>query len=142
MHFLSKETNIDFVGLRYFALALSAILLLISGYSIVTKGLNFGIDFTGGTMIEVGYPSAVDLGEVRTTLENGGFENAMVQNFGSLSDVLIRLPVIEAENTAEISNEIMGLLQAEHGEDIQLRRVEFVGPQVGEELAEDGGLAV
>lgn len=142
MHFLSKETNIDFVGVRYYALAISVVLLLVSGYAIVTKGLNFGIDFTGGTMIEVGYPTAVDLDEVRSTLENGGYDNAMVQNFGSLADVLIRLPTIETENTAEISNNIMTLLKAEHSDEIQLRRVEFVGPQVGEELAEDGGLAV
>lgn len=142
MHFLSKETNIDFVGVRYYALAISVILLLISGYAIVTKGLNFGIDFTGGTMIEVGYPTAVNLDEVRSTLESGGYENAMVQNFGSLADVLIRLPTIETENTAELSNNIMTLLKAEHSDEIQLRRVEFVGPQVGEELAEDGGLAV
>lgn len=142
MHFLSKETNIDFVGVRYYALAISVVLLLVSGYAIVTKGLNFGIDFTGGTMIEVGYPTAVNLDEVRSTLENGGYENAMVQNFGSLADVLIRLPAIETENTAEISNNIMTLLKAEHSDEIQLRRVEFVGPQVGEELAEDGGLAV
>lgn len=142
MHFLSKETNIDFVGVRYYALAISVILLLISGYAIVTKGLNLGIDFTGGTMIEVGYPTAANLDEVRSTLEGGGYENAMVQNFGSLADVLIRLPSIETENTAEISNNIMTLLKAEHGDDIELRRVEFVGPQVGEELAEDGGLAV
>lgn len=142
MHFLSKETNIDFVGVRYYALAISVVLLLISGYAIVTKGLNFGIDFTGGTMIEVGYPTAVNLDEVRSTLENGGYDNAIVQNFGSLADVLIRLPAIETENTAEISNNIMTLLKAEHGDEIELRRVEFVGPQVGEELAEDGGLAV
>ena len=142
MHFLSKETNIDFVGVRYYALAISVVLLLISGYAIVTKGLNLGIDFTGGTMIEVGYPTAANLDEVRSTLEGGGYENAMVQNFGSLADVLIRLPAIETENTAEISNNIMTLLKAEHSDEIQLRRVEFVGPQVGEELAEDGGLAV
>lgn len=142
MHLLSKETNINFVGIRKFALAFSAILLIVSAYSIVTNSLNFGIDFTGGTMIEVGYPQPVDLGEVRTTLEQGGFEDALVQNFGSLSDVLIRLPVIETENMAELSNQVVALLQSEQEEAIDVRRVEFVGPQVGEELAEDGGLAM
>lgn len=142
MHLLSKETNINFVGIRKFALAFSAILLIVSVYSIVTNSLNFGIDFTGGTMIEVGYPQPVDLGEVRTTLEQGGFEDALVQNFGSLSDVLIRLPVIETENMAELSNQVVALLQSEQEEAIDVRRVEFVGPQVGEELAEDGGLAM
>lgn len=142
MHLLSKETNINFVGIRKIALAFSAVLLLISAYSIVTNSLNFGIDFTGGTMIEVGYPQAVDLGEVRTILEQGGYEDALVQNFGSLTDVLIRLPVIESENMAEISNQVVALLQSEQTDAIEVRRVEFVGPQVGEELAEDGGLAM
>jgi preprotein translocase subunit SecF len=117
-------------------------LLIISVYSIVTNSLNFGIDFTGGTMIEVGYPQPVDLGEIRTTLEQGGYEDAMVQNFGSLTEVLIRLPVIETENMAEVSNQVVALLQSEQTEAIEVRRVEFVGPQVGEELAEDGGLAM
>jgi len=142
MHLLSKETNINFVGIRKIALAFSAVLLLISAYSIVTNSLNFGIDFTGGTMIEVGYPQAVDLGEVRKILEQGGYGDALVQNFGSLTDVLIRLPVIESENMAEISNQVVALLQAEQTDAIEVRRVEFVGPQVGEELAEDGGLAM
>lgn len=142
MHLLSKETNINFVGIRKFALAFSAILLIISVYSIVTNSLNFGIDFTGGTMIEVGYPQPVDLGDIRTTLEQGGYEDAMVQNFGSLTEVLIRLPVIETENMAEISNQVVALLQSEQTDAIEVRRVEFVGPQVGEELAEDGGLAM
>jgi preprotein translocase subunit SecF len=142
MHLLSKETNINFVGIRKFALAFSAILLIISVYSIVTNSLNFGIDFTGGTMIEVGYPQPVDLGEIRTTLEQGGYEDSMVQNFGSLTEVLIRLPVIETENMAEVSNQVVALLQSEQTEAIEVRRVEFVGPQVGEELAEDGGLAM
>ena len=142
MHLLSKETNINFVGIRKIALAFSAVLILISAYSIVTNSLNFGIDFTGGTMIEVGYPQAVDLGEVRSILEQGGYGDALVQNFGSLTDVLIRLPVIESENMAEISNQVVALLQAEQNDAVEVRRVEFVGPQVGEELAEDGGLAM
>ena len=142
MHLLSKETNINFVGIRKFALAFSAILLIVSVYSIVTNSLNFGIDFTGGTMIELGYPQTVSLGEIRTTLEQGGFEDALVQNFGSLSDVLVRLPVIETENMAELSNRVVTLLQSEQTDLIVVKRVEFVGPQVGEDLAEDGGLAV
>lgn len=142
MHLLSKETNINFVGIRKFALAFSAILLIVSVYSIVTNSLNFGIDFTGGTMIELGYTQTIGLGEIRTTLEQGGFEDASVQNFGSLSDVLIRLPVIETENMAELSNRVVTLLQSEQTDAIEVKRVEFVGPQVGEDLAEDGGLAV
>lgn len=142
MHFLSKKTNFNFVGFRKYALVLSAIMLITSVYSIATQGLNFGIDFTGGTMIELGYPQQANLTEIRETLVEGGYDDAMVQNFGSTRDVLIRLPVIEGENMADLSNRVVAVLQAVEEEPIDLRRVEFVGPQVGEELAEDGGLAM
>lgn len=141
MHLFSKETNIDFTGKRRYAAILSAVLLLLSVWSLATQGLNFGIDFTGGTMIEVGYQNEADLSEIRTTMENGGFDDATVQNFGSLNDVLIRLPVVEGQNMADLSNEVVNVLNA-NGEELEVRRVEFVGPQVGEELKEDGGLAM
>lgn len=142
MHLLSKETNINFVGVRKFALAISALLLIVSVFSIVTKGLNFGIDFTGGTMIEIAYPEQADLSGIRDTLANNGYEDAVVQNFGSISDVLIRLPVIEGQNMATLSNEVVALLEKTTTSVLDIKRVEFVGPQVGEELAEDGGLAM
>lgn len=142
MHFLSKKTNFNFVGFRKYALVLSAIMLITSVYSIATQGLNFGIDFTGGTMIELGYPQQADLTEIRETLVQGGYDDAMVQNFGSTRDVLIRLPVVEDENMAELSNRVVAVLQTVEEDTIDVRRVEFVGPQVGEELAEDGGLAM
>ncbi len=142
MHLLSKETNINFVGVRKFALAISALLLIVSVFSIVTKGLNFGIDFTGGTMIEIAYPEQADLSGIRDTLANNGYEDAVVQNFGSISDVLIRLPVIEGQNMATLSNEVVALLEKTTTSVLDVKRVEFVGPQVGEELAEDGGLAM
>jgi len=142
MHLLSKETNINFVGGRKFALAISALLLIVSVFSIATKGLNFGIDFTGGTMIEVAYPEQADLSGIRDTLANNGYEDALVQNFGSISDVLIRLPVIEGQNMATLSNEVVALLEKTTTSVLDVKRVEFVGPQVGEELAEDGGLAM
>ncbi|MDX1573599.1 MAG: protein translocase subunit SecF [Methylophaga sp.] len=142
MHLLSKETNINFVGIRKFALAISALLLIVSVFSIVTKGLNFGIDFTGGTMIEIAYPEQADLSGIRDTLANNGYEDAVVQNFGSISDVLIRLPVIEGQNMAALSNEVVALLEQSTTSALDVKRVEFVGPQVGEELAEDGGLAM
>lgn len=142
MHILSKETNINFVGVRKFALVISALLLLTAVFSIVTKGLNFGIDFTGGTMIEIGYPQSADLNAIRDSLSDNGYEDAMVQNFGSTTDVLIRLPVIEGQNMAALSNDVVALLQQNSESALDVRRVEFVGPQVGEELAEDGGLAM
>ncbi|AFJ03498.1 Protein-export membrane protein SecF [Methylophaga frappieri] len=142
MHVLSKETNINFIGIRKYALILSALLLLVSVYAIVTKGLNFGIDFTGGTMIEIAYPEQADLNQIRTTLSEAGYDDAVVQNFGSLQDVLIRLPVIADQNMADLSNEVVAVLSANDNQQIQVNRVEFVGPQVGEELTEDGGLAM
>lgn len=141
MHLFSKETNIDFTGKRRYAAIVSAVLLLLSVWSLATQGLNFGIDFTGGTMIEVGYQNEADLSEIRNTMESGGFDDATVQNFGSLNDVLIRLPVVEGQNMSDLSNEVVEVLNA-NGEELEVRRVEFVGPQVGEELKEDGGLAM
>lgn len=142
MHLLSKETNINFVGVRKYALAISLLMLIVAVYSIATKGLNFGIDFTGGTMIEIAYPDQADLSAIRDTLQNGGYEDAVVQNFGSTQDVLVRLPVIEGQNMATLSNEVVETLQAQTDTALDVKRVEFVGPQVGEELAEDGGLAM
>lgn len=141
MHLFSQETNYNFTGKRRYAAILSAVLLLISVWSLATQGLNFGIDFTGGTMIEVGYENEADLGEIRRTMEAGGFEDATVQNFGTLNDVLIRLPVMEGQDMSELSNEVVSVLN-DNGEAVEVRRVEFVGPQVGEELKEDGGLAM
>lgn len=141
MHLFSQETNYNFTGKRRYAAILSGVLLLISVWSLATQGLNFGIDFTGGTMIEVGYENEADLSAIRSTMEAGGFDDATVQNFGSLTDVLIRLPVVEGQNMADLSNEVVAVLNA-NGEEVEVRRVEFVGPQVGEELKEDGGLAM
>lgn len=142
MHFLSKETHINFVGVRKYALIISALLLMTAVYSIVTKGLNFGIDFTGGTMIEIAYPQSADLNAIRDTLSDNGYDDAVVQNFGSLNDVLVRLPVIEDQNMAALSNAVVDILQQNADTALDVKRVEFVGPQVGEELAEDGGLAM
>lgn len=141
MHLFSKETNIDFTGKRRYAAVVSAVLILLSVWSLATQGLNLGIDFTGGTMIEVGYENEADLSEIRSTMENAGFDDATVQNFGTLRDVLIRLPVVEGQNMSDLSNEVVNVLNA-NGEALEIRRVEFVGPQVGEELKEDGGLAM
>ena len=134
--------NIDFMALRKPAVVLSAALLLISIVSLFTLKLNVGIDFTGGSIIEVGYQQAVELEPIRNALESNGFGDAIVQHFGSASEVLIRLVPDVDKDKAELSSEIIELLQAISETPIDVRRVDFVGPQVCEELTEDGGLAV
>jgi preprotein translocase subunit SecF len=127
---------------RLLAAVFSIILVIASLSSLVIQGLSFGIDFTGGTMIELGYQEQADLNKLRQDLADGGYPDATVQNFGSIHDVLIRLPVIETQNMAELSNNVVSMLQSKHETEIDVRRVEFVGPQVGEELTEQGGLAM
>ncbi len=134
--------NFDFMALRKPAMVISSVLILASIISLVTLKLNVGIDFTGGSIIEVGYQQAVELEPIRQALEAEGFGDAIVQHFGSASEVLIRLVPDLAKDKAELSSEIIGLLQAISDTDIDVRRVDFVGPQVGKELTEDGGLAV
>lgn len=141
MQILGKPTTIDFMGKRRITAVLSAALIVISILSIATRGLNLGIDFTGGVLIEVGYEDAADLGSIRALLAAGGFANALVQNFGSASEVLIRVLPEEGAESGQIGEQMMGLLTA-GDQSVDLRRVEFVGPQVGEELTEDGGLAM
>ncbi len=128
--------------LRRPAMFLSVALLVVSVISLATLKLNVGIDFTGGSIIEVGYPDAVELEPIREALGANGFGDAIVQHFGSASEVLIRLVPDEGKDKAELSSEIIRILEAASTTDIDVRRVDFVGPQVGEELTEDGGLAV
>ena len=128
---------IDFVGKRKYAMLLSAILLIISITSIGFQGLKFGIDFTGGTLIELGYEKTADLEGIRSKLASANFKGANVQYFGSDTEVLIQLEP-QAASSAKLSSSIIRML----GEDIDIRRVEFVGPKVGEELTNDGGLAM
>ena len=142
MQILDKKTDFNFMSKRKVAAVFSMLLLLSSITSLVMQGLNFGIDFTGGTMIELSYKEEAKLGSIRSTLEKNGYGDAIVQNFGSIHDVLIRLPILETENMAELSNKIVATLQSGHESNIDVRRVEFVGPQVGEELTEQGGLAM
>jgi preprotein translocase subunit SecF len=142
MELLKRQTNIDFMGQRKFALVFSGVLLLVSLVSLGVRGLNFGIDFTGGTLIEVGYPESADLVQVRTELADAGFPGAIVQYFGTPHDVLVRLAPHKELSDAELSSSILRILRKSGGDEMQLRRVEFVGPQVGGELTEQGGLAM
>jgi len=142
MQLLKNNPDFNFMSKRRIAAVISIILLITSITSIVMQGLNFGIDFTGGTIIEVEYSEAVELESIRQTLEKNNFNDAIVQNFGSVQDILIRLPVDKSRNMSALSNEVLATLRADSSLDIEMRRVEFVGPQVGEELTEDGGLAM
>ncbi|HAQ49952.1 MAG TPA: protein translocase subunit SecF [Gammaproteobacteria bacterium] len=136
-----KRQPIDFVSKRTIATIISLVLLIGSVVSLATQGLNFGIDFTGGTMIELSYQTPAELDKIREKLNQAGYQEAVVQNFGSIYDVLIRLPAQASPNMAELSNQIVSLLQQSEVE-LDIRRIEFVGPQVGKELTEQGGLAM
>lgn len=136
------KQNIDFLGKRKIALIFSSILIIASILSLAINGLKQGIDFTGGTLVEVGYKQAADLAVLRNALADSGFENATVQNFGTTKDVLIRIKPQENVSNATLSNKIMAAVNKDLDEPAEIRRVEFVGPQVGDELAEDGGLAL
>jgi preprotein translocase subunit SecF len=126
---------------RKIAAVFSAVLITVALGSLFIQGLNLGIDFTGGTLVEVGFSESVELDSVRTSLTGTDFSEATVQYFGTASDVLIRVAPKEGKNSATISTELMNLLRGV-GEQAELRRQEFVGPQVGEELTEEGGLAM
>ena len=128
---------IDFVSKRKYAMIISAILLIVSIASIGFQGLKFGIDFTGGTLIELGYDKTADLEDIRSKLESANYSGTNVQYFGSDTEVLIQLEP-QAVTSAKLSSSIIRML----GEDVDVRRVEFVGPKVGEELTNDGGLAM
>jgi preprotein translocase subunit SecF len=135
-----KSLNIpvvDFEGKRKYAMFFSAFLLIVSIASIGFQGLKFGIDFTGGTLIELGYEKTADLEDIRAKLSSANFKGTNVQNFGSDTEVLIQLEP-QATSSAKLSSSIIRML----GEGIDIRRVEFVGPKVGEELTNDGGLAM
>ncbi len=142
MELLKTQTNIDFMGQRQLALIFSTVLLAIAIGSIATRGFNFGLDFTGGTLIEVIFPADVDLTDVRAGLAAAGYEDAIVQTFGGVRDVVVRLGSADETSSAQLSTRVIEVLEEASGQQIELRRVEFVGPQVGDELAEKGGLAM
>jgi preprotein translocase subunit SecF len=144
MRFLDKKTNFDFMGKRKIAFALSAVLIVLSIASLVTRDLNFGLDFTGGTLIEVSYPAAPEISDVRSNLSDAGMDDAVVQTFGAATEIVVRIPPRddEDESDAEISTIVLSALQQGVEGEVAMRRVEFVGPQVGDELTEQGILAV
>jgi preprotein translocase subunit SecF len=123
------------------AMFLSLALIVIAIGSIVVRGFNFGIDFTGGTLIEVGYPQNAELTQIRQALTDSGYGDAVVQHFGKATEVLIRIAPREGVSSAELSDKVLAALREDNAT-VAMRRVEFVGPQVGEELTNDGGLAM
>jgi preprotein translocase subunit SecF len=141
MEFFRIKRDIPFMRYALIFNVISAVTFLIAVASLATKGLNFGVDFTGGTVMEVNYAQAPDVNKIRDSMTKLGFADAAVQNFGTSRDVLIRLPVKQGLTSAQLSEQVMTELRKDNAT-VQMRRVEFVGPQVGGELIENGALAL
>ncbi|MGH8445963.1 MAG: protein translocase subunit SecF [Solimonas sp.] len=141
MKIFARVPSIDFMAQRKLGLIISIVLTVAAILLVAFRGLNFGIDFTGGVLVEVSYPKSVELDTVRHNLGEAGYERAVVQYFGASTAVLIRLPPNKTENSAQVSTHVLEALHAQDN-DITLRRIEFVGPQIGEELFSAGGLAL
>ncbi|MEC7690242.1 MAG: protein translocase subunit SecF [Pseudomonadota bacterium] len=141
MQFLSLNHTVNFMRLRVATMILSTVLILGSLVSLGMNSLNWGLDFTGGTLIEVGYEESADLEKIRSELAGADFADAVVQNFGSSQDVLIRIAPRDGVKASAIGDQVLAALRAD-GETVDMRRIEFVGPQVGDELTEQGGLAM
>jgi preprotein translocase subunit SecF len=136
---MNDVKDLNFMGVRKIAAAFSLILILVSIGSLAVQGLKLGLDFTGGTLIEVAYETSANVNEIRKTLETSGYEDVTVQHFGSEEDVLVRM---KESYRANLGEEVLQVLQDASDEDVVLRRSEFVGSQVGEELRDEGGLAL
>jgi preprotein translocase subunit SecF len=142
MQLFKKLTVINFIGLRKLALIFSIALLAASTYSLSTQGLNYGIDFSGGTKLELAYQQDVSVLDMRATLASSGYPEAVVQHFGSNKDVLIRIPLSPENSDAKVSDDVVKILAASEVGPGAVRSVEFVGPTFGKELFEKGILAL
>ena len=142
MRNLIKNSSIDFIGRQREAMILSSALIVISLLAILIRGMNLGVDFTGGYTIEVGYEQAPNLETIRGAMAAAEMPDSQVQTFGKSTDVLIRMAPREDLSSADVSTEVLRVLDSVSDSPISIRRVEFVGPQVGEELREKGGIAV
>lgn len=136
VEFFKRQTNIDFLGLKHWAMALSLILILISVGSLITRGLHWGLDFTGGSQLQISFKHSVELSEIRQKLTSLGFKDALVQSYGTSRDVLISLSNLKTTQHNLATQVTEALPGAE------LKQLEFIGPQVGRELATQGTLAV
>ena len=134
-------TTFDFMGWRHAAAAVSALLVLVAIGSMIVAGLNRGLDFTGGVEVEFGFPAAVDVEEVRAVLDAAGFNGGLVQSYGAETDILVRMPPRDGVDQSALGDQIAAALAAAF-EGVALRRNDFVGPSVGEELTENGGIAL
>jgi len=145
MELFNPNSNIDFMRWRKVSLTLAVMLMVVAGALIFARGLNYGLDFTGGTLVEVSYERAIDVGEVRAALTAGGYDKAVVQTYGGSNEFAIRLPNEEPDEGGEASDRaadklavnVLGALKAQR-DDAKVQRSSFVGPQIGEELREDG----
>ncbi len=165
MKIFNKQTNIDFIGTRRIPVAFSVVLVIATLVLLFTRGLNFGLDFTGGTLVELNYAEPVQVAPIRKQLADAGLTDTVVQHFGTSRDVMVRIPASKDSNASTLSNQVVEILRQSESEKlvtsrpgkaqqcvstdnkisdchIQVRRVEFVGPQVGEELTQQGGLAM
>jgi preprotein translocase subunit SecF len=141
IEFFRVKKDIPFMRWARSTIFFSVAFIVASIALLATKGLNLGVDFTGGTVMEIGYPKPADIPAIRGVLARGGFADAQVQNFGTAREVLVRLPVKAGVTSAQLSEQVLVVLR-QADPSTQLRRVEFVGPQVGKELLEDGSLAL
>ncbi|MGP1677364.1 MAG: protein translocase subunit SecF [Burkholderiales bacterium] len=141
MEFFKIRKDIPFMRHALVFNIISLVTFLLAVLFLATRGLHYSIEFTGGTVIELAYEHSAEIQKIRSTLEKAGYADTSVQNFGSSRDVLIRMPVKEGQSSADLSKKVMDTLSAED-KSVQLRRVEYVGPQVGRELAENGAMAL
>jgi len=145
MQLINPNSNIDFLGKRKIAILLSGFMLVISLLALIPsiRGLNFGIDFTGGTLVEVQFKQAPNISDIRQAIAPAGYSKAIIQTFGAPEEILIRVQNKQASDSSTVSNAILSALKSKFGDkEIDMRRVEFVGPQVGEELTRAGISAV
>jgi len=143
IEFIRSDTHIDFLGKRHIALGISAVLVLGSILMLIFKGLSFGIDFTGGTLVETRFANAPAIADVREALTTKNYGSAVIQQYGEANEILIRVQNHDGEDSSKISTAVLQALDAKFGkENVEMRRVEYVGPQVGKELTRAGIMAV
>jgi len=142
MQLFQFTSAINFMRLKWLAVGLSAVLMVASIVGFASRGINWGLDFTGGTVIELGFSQAADLADIRQTLSKAGFSDAVVQLFGTSRDVLVRIPLRDDMAQTAVGEAVVSVLNTAAEQQITLRRAEFVGPSVGEELKQDGGMAM
>jgi preprotein translocase subunit SecF len=141
MEFFRIKHDIPFMSYGRYTTSISLVTFLFAIFFLATRGLNFGVDFTGGTVMEMHYAQSADLNKVRAQLAETGLPNAMVQNFGSSYDVLIQVPAKQNATGSKLSDQVLASLRKQDSS-VEMRRVEFVGPQVGKDLVNNGELAL